>query len=427
MADAPSCWDPLSWNPYRILGMTRDEGIPDVPGSVFQCPGLAPLESTAEHLEQARASLQSPQQPFYYATWFDASRSLDRAAYCDVLQGALQEAWQRWSSDPHPLSWHNLAILQQLRWQGSPHDLELARQSLARWKQLYEQHGTESYASVLQDFRRWVAGEADAGLQRGQAAAIRRLWQLALVLLSPEEVELEQRRLFEVEIQRLEVELAGLRSSILECGNLGEVESRFEASSLTTARMIAESCLPGCLLVADLDRQLALFERLLARSWLQLSRVERAQAWLESALHLAPEDLKGEIRPELEHLRINSRPAVARMVAAPQVPTARGEWLSRLLGLLILLLAVAGLAWSIREPVPDSLGGMNRVAARRRVHAVLQEISPLAQRLARLREQIAAAPPEQRKRLEAEQARLRKRHQELKTELVRLQRWLDRP
>lgn len=428
-------WDPLSRNPYRLLGITREATVDPAsfrPRPMFQPPILEVVEQTPEVLSVALAGLANAEYlPFYRATWFDASRPLDQIAYADVLEGRLQEAWYRWSNDRELLSSHNLALLTHLRWLFQPEDWQSWRACAESWRALYERNPDPGYAAVIEGFQHWASQLAYQHLTLGEPEGIRRCLLILRQLSTQEEGDKRQAELLEDDCKKATLGLATLRQQILEDADVGEVTTRFEQEVLPVLNFVLSATLEESALHAEVRRELCLFYRLLARTWHgHKSNPEAllyAEAWLQKALDVALEDLRGEIRAELEHWRLTRIPVQA--TAFSQSGPGPEEKVRRGLGGLILFftLIAVGAAWQSQRSKGIPWGShLTRPAVVKRIDEILQTISPMAERLAELSRQIERAPNlETRERLQRQHAEVKQKHASLKTELVNLQKWLE--
>jgi hypothetical protein len=428
-------WDPLSRNPYRLLGITREASVDPAtfrPRPMFQPPVLEAVEQTPEVLNGALEGLANPEYvPFYRATWFDASRPLDQIAYADVLEGRLQEAWYRWSNDRELLSSHNLTLLTHLRWLFQPDDWQSWRACAESWRDLYERNPEPGYALVIEGFQHWTSQLAYQHLTRGNPEGIRRCLLVLRQLSTAAEGDKRQTELLEDDCKKVKLGLATLREQILQDADVGEVTSRFEQEVLPVLNFVLSATLEDSALHGEVRRELCLFYRLLGRTWhahkLNSDALVYAEAWLQKALDVAPEDLRGEIRAELEHWRITRIPVQA--TAFSQSGPGPEEKVRRGLGGLILFvtLVALGATWSSQRPRGLPWGqNLTRPAVVKRIDEILTTISPLAERLAELSVQIERAPNlETRERLRRQHAEVKQKHADLKAELINLQKWLE--
>lgn len=425
-------WDPLSRNPYRILGISRDQAIPSEgqEGPIFQCPGLATLQSVPELVAEARQSLLSQQEgDFAYLTWFDASRPIDRAGYVDILEGRMHEAWERWQKDAQPLSAHNLAILAQLRWLYQVEEWPLARDCAQRWQELAQTQ--PEYQQVVRHWVQSLGQQSYHCLGQGDAKGLSRCWSLCEILMDPAQLECEQRELLVDELRRWDFELASLRQALLEDVHPATVNERFLGQTLPLAQLLLTALPTTCQTAKGVRTDLARFYISLARAWRRLPE-SNTHAWdaseqcLESALEQANLELALEIRVELDHWRLARQPREGKPVEVT-FRQIEERPLRIWLGAAIVILSFVALIWAgFHQPKGPYLAGMTRPVAEKRVAQIVNEISPIASRLGQLSGQIANAPSlQQRQQLQQEQEALKRRHQSLKEELVRLQKWLE--
>lgn len=425
-------WDPLSRNPYRILGISRDQAIPseNEENPIFQCPGLEVFQATLELSERARHSLASPSEgDFAYLTWFDASRPVDRAGYLDVLEGRMREAWERWLRDSHPLSSHNLAILAHLRWLYQVDEWPLARDCALRWLELAR--AQPEYQVVVGHWVQALGQQAYQCLSQGDANGLRKCWSLCEILVEPAQLESEQRELLSDELRRWDFELASLRQALLEDANPATIRDRFQGQTLPLAQFLLTAIPESSRTAVDVRLDLARFYVSLGRAWRRLPE-HNSQAWdaseqcLEMALQHANLELGLEIRVELDHWRLARQPREGTPVEV-NFRQVEEQPIRLWLGTAIVFLSFLALIWAgFRQPKGPYLAGMTRPVAEKRVAQIIEEISPIASRLGQLQDQIAnTVDAQQRQKLVQEKENLRKRHQSLKEELVRLQKWLE--
>jgi len=426
-----TAWDPLTYNPFRLLGVPREQEPPQSLSTavVLAVPGLALLKLDEAMLQNCLAQLYSDQLPLHRATWFDSTRPLDQLCWLDICEGRLHEAWKRWSSEPHLLCFHNLAVLAHLRWVNDPENQTLWRDCARRWRELAELTQDSGYLQVLSLFRDWQRERAFELLGQGDALSLRECWSISAILSSPESVQTEQNDLLKADMERWDLDLSALRKELLEGGSVKSVTEKFEEKLLPQAQFLRTCSLDNPALSAQFRKDLGLFCRLLARTWWDVGEEaakDYAEAWMEKALELAPPEEQAECRADLDHWRLSRSPVEVRPVAAPQlVSVAEAEAPRRRLGIVLALLALIGLIWAASRH-RDPMASLTRPAAQKRADEIAHEITPLAQRLASLPGEIQRASGPERQRLEAEQEKTQKRHAALKGELVRLQRWLDR-
>jgi hypothetical protein len=423
-------WDPLSHNPYRLLGIPREQQPPASLSSavVLACPGLEAVELTQALLQDCQQRLNSEQLPFYRATWFDSTRPLDQLAWLDICERRLSEAWRRWNTETHLLSQHNLAVLSHLRWMMEPDDFALWRECANRWRDLATLTQDPGYYQVITQFRAWQKEYAFVLLGRGDAARLRECWTVSVFLSSVEEIQAEQAEMLTAEIERWDLELAALRKGLLEGVSVQDVTRRFEGEMLPLAQFMQEATLDNLPLAAQFRKDLSLFYRALARAWWNVdsdSAKDYAEAWLDKAVELAPQDKRGEWRAELDHWRISRYPGEVRPVVSTLIPGDEARAPRRRLGAVLALLALLALIWAASHQ-RDPMAGLTRPAAQKRADEIVQEMSPLAERLSKMPAQIEQTQGSERKAMEEEQARMQQRHAALKGELVRIQKWLDR-
>jgi len=426
-------WDPLSRNPYRILGISRDQTVPVLgqEGPIFQCPGLLTLQSTPELAAEARHALASQPQggSLFYLTWFDASRPIDRAGYLDILEGRLHEAWERWVRDLQPLSAHNLAVLAHLRWLYQVDEWPLAKDCALRWLDLSQTQ--PEYQQVVCNWIQSLGQQAYHCLAQGDAPGLSKCWSLCEILMDPVQLESEQRDLLVDELRRWDFELAGLRQALLEDVSPATVNERFLGQTLPLAQFLLTAIPATSPTARDVRADLARFYISLGRAWRRLPEWN-TQAWdaseqcLESALEQASLELALEIRVELDHWRLARKPRQGTPVEV-NFRQIEERPLRIWLGAAIVILGFIALVWAaFHQPMGPYLAGMTRPAAEKRVAQIVDEISPIASRLGQLSDQLANSPDsEQRQKLLREQESLKKKHQSLKEELVRLQKWLE--
>lgn len=422
-------WDPLSRNPYRLLGIPREQKPPQSRSAavVLACEGLEHVDLTEELLQDCLQRLASDQLGFYRASWFDSTRPLDQLAWLDICERRLADAWRRWSSENHLLSQHNLAVLAQLLWINEPGNQSLWRDCANRWRDLASLTQERGYYQVLEQFTIWQKAHAFELMARGDAAQLRECWRVTALLSSPEEVQAEQQDLLGAELERWQLEMSALRQAILDGVAPDRVTQRFEQAMLPLAQLLQTATSDNLPLAGELRGDLAKFYRLLARSWHDLPEdraKDYAEAWLEKAVELAPPDLRGEWRAELDHWRVSRYPGEVRPVAVTLVTSAEVEAPRRRLGGILIFLALIGLLWAGSQR-RDPMAGMTRIAAQKRADEISQELGDLAQRLSKMPAQIEKAQGPEKQRLLDKQETDRQRRSALVGELSRLRAWLD--
>ena len=426
-----TAWDPLTLNPFRLLGVPREQQLPHGLSSavVLACTGLQPVELTQELLTDSLDRLHSEQLPFYRATWFDSTRPLDQLAWLDVCEGRLNEAWRRWSSEAHLLSQHNLAVLAHLRWMIEPESHELWRDCALRWRDLASLTEDPGYYEVIAQFRRWQKEYAFQLLGQGNATELRECWTVSVFLSSVEEIKAEQSEMLTAEIERWNLELAALRKGLLDGITADEVTRRYETEMLPLAQFLQEATVDNLSLAAQFRHDLSLFHRALARAWWaqpDSKAKDYAEAWLEKAIEMAPEESRGEWRVELDHWRISRHPSEARPAPiSGLIPGNQARAPRRRLGAVLAVLALIAMVWAAFHQ-RDPMAGVTVPVAQKRIDEILQELSPLAERLSKMPAEVEAAQGAERKIKEDEMQRMKQRHAALTGELVRLKRWVDR-
>lgn len=425
-------WDPLSRNPYRLLGVTTEGDVDwaDIhPQPIFQAPGLEVIEPTPELISDALAALANPDHlPYYRATWFSAPRAVDQVAYADVCRGRLQEAWHRWEQDGQPVSRQNLAILAHIRWLYRPEDPAALLECARRWRELYDETQAPGDAAVLAGFVEWTRQEAYRSLTAESAAQVQQALQLLGVLAGAPEVARFEAELLKDDREKATMALASLREQLLSDAAVAQVTTRFESEALPLLNFVMGATLPDTPLFHDMKRDLCLFYRLLARSWHRHGQKLYGEAWMEKALETAPPDLRDEISSELEHWRVTRVPVQATAFSQTSVDPEKRVRVR--VGILLVMAAVCVLLvfwWQGRRPEPLPWGrNLTRAAAQKRVDSILDEISPLAARLAELSREIReTANATRRQQLQTEYDAVKDKHEKLKSELIRLQQWLD--
>ena len=426
-----SVWDPLTRNPFRLLGIPREQQPPLSLSSavVLACPGLDSVELTETLLQTCLQQLQSERLSFYRATWFDSTRPLDQLAWLDICERRLNEAWRRWSSENHLLSQHNLAVLAHLRWMMEPTDHALWRGCANRWRDLATLTQDPGYFQVLAEFRAWQKDQAFVLLGKGDAAQLRECWTVSVLLSSVEEIQAEQLHMLTAEFERWNLELAALRQGLLDGTSVREVTGRYELELMPLARFLQEATLDNLPLAAQFRKDLSLFYRALARAWWDLpedAAKDYAQAWLEKAVELADEVTRGEWRAELEHWRVSRYPGEVRPAnISSLIPGDEARAPRRRLGGILAALGLLAMLWAASHH-RDPMAGLTRPAAQKRADEIVQEMSPLAERLSKMPPEIERAQGPQRKAMQDEQQRMQQRLAALKGELMRIQKWLDR-
>lgn len=421
-------WDPISRNPYRLFGIPREQHIPqDIRDClVLELPALEKIQLTPQLFAASRDALQTPDLPLYRVTWFDSTRPLDQMAWLDVCEGRLQDAWRRWNSENHLLSLHNLAVLAHLRWLARPVDVALWRDCAQRYRELQSLTYDLGYQLVIDKLMEWHRDLAFSLVTSANAELLIQCWAVTLILSDRQTVEAQQTEMLSDDLQRWNVSLAQMRQALLEGAPVDRITRQYEQEPLAQAGFLTQVLLPGTPMASEFDRQLCLFYRLLARGWWARQDGESqayAEAWLEKALQLSTEELRGEIRAELEHWRLRHYSVEARPAETSLFPAADPQVKQRRWGAIIAALSLIGLLWAFHRH--ESMPGMTRPAAQRRADQIVSEMSPLAKRLAELQKDIEHSQGSQQTRLLEEREKLQKRHAALKEELLNLQKWLD--
>lgn len=423
-------WDPFTQNPYRLLGIPREQAPPRTKEQavVLHVLDLAPQEMSEELFVHSIAELQGESQPLHRATWFDSTRPLDQLAWLDICEGRPLDAWRRWSSEAHLLSAHNLAVLAHARWLKRPGDLEMAKDVMRRWKELADVTQDPGYLAVIAQLRACLRQSVEKFHSQGQSGPLREVWNLTVLLSSVPEVQAEQMEVLAEDLDRWNLDLANLRQALLDGSPPDQVSARYENQLFPQSKFLLQATADNLELAGQFRQQLATFYRSLARAWWEVdsdAARDYAQSWLEKAVDMAPDEVKGEWRADLEHWRISRIPTVAKPAEMTLIPGAEARAPQRRLGLAIAVLIALALGWAIIRQPRDPMASLTRPAAQQRADQIVSELGPLAEKLAQMPDRIQKAPADQRKVLEEERERLEQRHGALKQELVRLQRWLD--
>ena len=426
-------WDPFTHNPYRLLGIPREQSAPRnrEAAVVLHVMDLASVEMSEELFQQCLAELDSERQPVHRATWFDSTRPLDQLAWLDICEGRPLDAWRRWSTENHLLSAHNLAVLAHLRWLKKPEDLEMARDVSRRWKELADVTQEPGYLQVIGSLRQELHQRAADLVNQGQSGPLREVWNLTVLLTSVPEVQAEQMKMLASDLERWNLEMAHLRQSLLDGQPVGEITQKFEMGLLPQSQFLLQCTADNLEFAAQFRHQLAMFYHQLARGWWDVGEEaarDYAQSWLEQAIGLAGPELQHTWRGDLEHWRISRRPSVAIPIPISDLTLIPGEEAripQRRLGMVIAALCLLALAWAFMHRPRDPMANLTRPAAQQRADQIVAELSPLAEKLSQMPDKIQKAPASQRKEMKEEQERLQQRYGALKEELVRLQRWLD--
>jgi hypothetical protein len=422
-------WDPLSLNPYRLLGIPREAELPKSreEALVLVCPPLVPIPLTEDLFQSSlRALAEDPQ--LHSCLWFDSSRPLDQMAWLDIWEGRLQEAWCRWNSDDHQLSQHNLAILAHLRWLGRPEVEEVWQDCAGRYLRLAQESGGAAYLRVIDELNKWHHTQAHLLLRQGKAAQLQVCLRVIALLEGTDAVEQLQLEYLGAEVELWKLTLAQLRQRLLEGVSVAEVSQAFTEGAWKQTQFILSAVLPGTDLDGQLKEQLCLFYRLLARAWFDLAQPQAkdyGEAWMEKALGLAHPDKQAELHQELEHWKRSrqvgqARPAEMTLQAYVDPLPKRKRWL----GGVLLVLTFLGLFWAFgrqRQAFP----AWTRPAVQKRADQIANELAPMGARLAELDSQMGRSQGEHLERLRQERSELQQRHAHLKKELLKLQQWLD--
>lgn len=423
-------WDPFTHNPYRLLGIPREQAPPRTleTAVVLHVMDLTSLEMTPELFTRCLAELGSERLPVHRATWFDSTRPLDQLAWLDICEGRPLDAWRRWSSETHLLSAHNLAVLAHLRWLKKPADLELARDVSRRWKELADVTQEPGYLQVIGALRQGLRQHATELVSQGQSGPLREIWNLTVLLTSVPEVQAEQMEMLATDLERWTLEMAHLRQGLLDGQPVDQITQKFEMYLLPQSQFLLQCTADNLEFAGQFRQQLAMFYHQLARSWWDMDEDaarDYAESWLEQAIGLAGPDLQESWRSDLDHWRVSRRPSLAKPAEMTLIPGEEARAPQRRLGIVVASLCLLAMGWAFTHRPRDPMATLTRPAAQQRADQIVAELSPLAEKLSQLPEKIQKAPAPQRKEMQEEQERLQQRYGALKAELVRLQRWLD--
>ena len=423
-------WDPFTRNPYRLLGIPREQAPPrNLESSVvLHVMDLASIEMTQQLFDECLSELQGERKIFHRATWFDSTRPLDQLAWLDICEGRPLDAWRRWSSESHLLSAHNLAVLAHLRWLKTPAEVELAREVCRRWKELAEVTQEPGYLQVVSSLRQCLRHRASELLGTGQSGSLREVWNLTVLLTSVSEVQAEQMELLAPDLERWTLDLAHLRQSLLDGEAVDSITRKFEMGLLPQAQFLLQCTADNLAFANQFRHQLALFYQFLARAWWEVGDAaarDYAESWQEKALELGSPEFQDAWRADLDHWRVSRIPSRARPTEMPLISGDQARAPQRRLGIAIASLTVLAMLWAFTHQPRDPMAGLTRPAAQQRADQIVAELSPLAEKLAQMPSRLEKASEPERKEIEVEKDRLQQRYGALKDELVRLQRWLD--
>jgi hypothetical protein len=423
-------WDPFTHNPYRLLGIPREQAPPQNQEAavVLHVMDLTPVEMSEPLFEHCLAELTSPRLALHRATWFDSTRPLDQLAWLDICEGRPLDAWRRWSSENHLLSAHNLAVLAHLRWLRQANEVELARDVCRRWKELADVTREPGYQEVISAVRRTLRLQADELHKRGQSGPLREVWTLAVLLTSAQEVQAEQMELLATDLERWNLDMAHLRQSLLDGEPVDQVTQRFETILLPQSQFLLQCTADNLEFSSQFRQQLAMFYHQLARSWKDVGEgaaLDYAESWLEQAIQLAPPEQAETWRSDLDHWRVSRVPVLAKPAEMTLIPGDEARAPRRRAGAVVAALCALALGWAFLHQPRDPMASLTRPAAQKRADQIVAELAPLAEKLSQIPEKIKKAPAAQRPSLEEEQELLQQRYGALKQELIRLQRWLD--
>ncbi len=423
-------WDPFTHNPYRLLGIPREQTPPQSVETavVLHVMDLTSLEMSEELFQRCLLELQSERQPIHRATWFDSTRPLDQLAWLDICEGRPLDAWRRWSSETHLLSAHNLAVLAHLRWLKQPEDLEFAKDVSRRWKELADVTQEPGYLQVIEALRQGLRQRAGELVNQGQSGPLREVWNLTVLLTSVPEVQAEQMEMLAADLERWNLDLAHLRQGLLDHQPVDQITQKFETYLLPQSQFVLQCTADNLEFAGQFRHQLATFCHQLARSWWDLGEDaarDYAESWLEQAIGLASPELQTTWRADLNHWRVSRRPSLAKPAEMTLIPGEEARAPQRRLGMVVAVLCCLALGWAFTHQPRDPMARLTRPAAQQRADQIVAELSPLAEKLSQLPDKIQKAPASQRKEMEEERERLQQRYGALKEELVRLQRWLD--
>ena len=425
-----TAWDPFTHNPYRLLGIPREQAPPKnrEQAVVLHVMDLASVDMSDELFAFCLEELQSERQPLHRATWFDSTRPLDQLAWLDICEGRPLDAWRRWNTEAHLLSAHNLAVLAHVRWLKKPNDLEIAKDVMKRWKELADVTQEPGYLAVIGQLRQSLRERVHQLHSKGQSGPLREIWNLTVMLCSIPEVQAEQMEVLAEDLERWNLDMAHLRQALLDGTPPDQVTGKFEMYLLPQSQFLLQCTADNLEFAHQFRQQLATFYLSLARAWWELGTDparDYAESWLEQAIELASNEFKGAWRADLDHWRVSRIPAAAKPAELTLIPGEEARAPQRRLGFAIAGVIVLALGWAFMHQPRDPMANLTRPAAQQRADQIVSELGPLAEKLSQMPDKIQKTPPEQRKAMEVEQEQLQQRYGALKAELVRLQRWLD--
>ena len=410
------------------------------PARSFPLPGLQPRARDPQTLAQCRHDLdQTDTWSLHWCTWFDGQRELDQQALREIHEGRWERARQMWRDDLHPLSLHNLAVIEHALLLSQPQSTSLWASTVKMWCSLAVATNEAGYVMVAEKLADQLIAEAEQALLKGQAEALRRTLSILEAGWPPKRLEELEMRLLGDDIQRLVLACAEIRKQLLSSENrsvpqwgrrssrsdcieqaIGEVGPRV----LPLATFLSEAALPAGAAQYTTQREMGLLYRSISRYWRDLGRRPEQATALEEACRWAPLDVREELGPELEHIKALLEPreeeAEALTCELPQ-PKRRGLGSTAILG-AVLVVGLIGLYCVTPRPSTMNLPALPREAVEKRINVILQENSELLARLRSLEKSRGQVKGEERDRLEKEIADIRTRNAKLLGELDQLER-----
>ena len=405
--------DPLSGNLFRLRGLTVDQSAHLQGEQVLALRGLEAREPPT--------SLTKEDWPRHQATWFSASRPLDRQCLQDLAEGREWPAFQKWESDGALESKHNLAVLEHLWLMRAPENLEQWRRSFVRWTDLAARTSHPGYVWVAQQLELELLRRAQEGLTRSRPQETRQALEILKLGLIPHRFEEVERSLFADDLESLKFRCATVRQQLLgetSREELEYLEHRLWDEVIPLAEMVSKASLPDGIIHYEVLRQITLVYRSLSRGWRELpdGRDHQLKA-LEQACNWAPLDLRDEVFPELESVRNQHiRPEATILEMAPLTvgKLNKSAWLGAVIVALTFCLFVVTYQKGTVRSFPAA-------ATDKRIRQVLRDIDRTLADIQRLDAARQKAGPENKTALEARLDRTRERHRQLVSELERLQ------
>lgn len=423
--------DPLSQNLFRLLGRTRDYDFLDSsriqePRFHLDVPGLAPRspeiltisngQDTTRFVEDEPAivTLLADSQHYRraHATWFDASRQLDRHALQLVAGGHFSAAASLWIEDEEPTSRHNLAILYYLQLLADPATDEYWHNVLHSWSQLAERSNEPVYAEELTVLCRQLETTALEASRQHRPSVIRRCLTILQSAYSHDEIDRLQERVLGDDYCRLELACAEVRNHLADfftdALTMETAQNIINERILGVSRILLEASLPGSDFNQRCRHQVSAVLRGAARAWASLGSPQRQLASLESAADMCIGGEQKALKAEIAVLKAQTADHTVGQTSL-EIPT-RAPRFQVVIGVLIAALVVGGFLLIPNQPLTSP----DRMALQQRLNVLHDENT----RLVRLLGTMNHDDPRREEYLQ-QQRELQKELQKLNRALIR--------